>query len=261
MTSYERRGAGDPIVLVHGLGSRWEIYGPVLDLLAASHDVISVDLPGFGAEPLTSDVKPGPHGYASWLAELLLDLDVKDPHVVGNSMGGAIALELGRRGVASRVTAFSPIGFWHTPGRIWTQSVLTTLRSIGKVASPAVDRMAAVPPIKAVLVGSVVARPSHIPTTDAILHIRGIIEASGFPAARNSFSHYTLRAGDDLGSLPDIPVTIAWGTRDLVLPHRPQSARARDLMPFARHVDLKGLGHTPFSDDPELCARLILEEV
>ena len=56
-------------------------------------------------------------------------------------------------------------------------------------------------------------------------------------------------------------MTIAWGTRDYLLPHRTQSARARQQLPFARHIDLQGLGHTPFSDDPELCARVILQDV
>jgi pimeloyl-ACP methyl ester carboxylesterase len=55
-------------------------------------------------------------------------------------------------------------------------------------------------------------------------------------------------------------VTIAWGTRDVVLVHRTQSARARKVFPFARHVDLPGCGHLPFSDEPAACARLVLED-
>ena len=260
MTSYERRGSGDPIVLVHGLGSRWEAYEPVLDRLAVSHQVIAVDLPGFGSTPLDDRYPAGAVGYASWLTDRLVELDIKEPHVVGNSMGGGIALELGRTGVASRVTAFSPIGFWRVPGRIWTQSALTTLRVVGTGLSPWLGRVAAVPPLKAALLGAAMSRPSNVSTADAVHHARGLVDGEGFPAARDSFRRYTLSEGDDLGSLTDIPVTIAWGTRDFLLPHRTQSARARQLMPFARHVDLAGLGHTPFSDDPELCARVILGE-
>ena len=58
--------------------------------------------------------------------------------------------------------------------------------------------------------------------------------------------------------MPDVPVTIAWGDRDLVLPYR-QAARARRVLPHARHVRLAGCGHLPFADDPETCARLLLE--
>ncbi|HWU23168.1 MAG TPA: alpha/beta hydrolase, partial [Nocardioides sp.] len=65
---------------------------------------------------------------------------------------------------------------------------------------------------------------------------------------------------DDPGALPGIPVTIAWGTRDVVLLHRTQSARARAVLPFAQHVDLPHCGHLPFSDDPAACTRLVLSD-
>ena len=174
-------------------------------------------------------------------------------------MGGGVALEMGRNGVASRVTAFSPIGFWHTPGRVWTQSALTALRVVGRVAAPVLPQLAALRPVKAVL-GGVIARPSQLSAEDAIGHVQGLIACPGFPAARATFAAYTFTERSDPGRLRDVPVTIAWGTRDYILIHRTQSARARALMPFAHHVDLPGLGHVPFSDDPELCARVILEE-
>ena len=90
--------------------------------------------------------------------------------------------------------------------------------------------------------------------------LAGLAGATGFAAARSDFGSYFLRAEDDPGSLVDIPVTIAWGTRDVVLTHRSQSARAREVLPFARHVDLPGCGHLPFNDDPAACARLVLED-
>ena len=49
---FERRGKGPPLVLLHGIGHRWQAWEPVFDLLAAERDVIALDLPGFGASPL-----------------------------------------------------------------------------------------------------------------------------------------------------------------------------------------------------------------
>ena len=63
-------------------------------------------------------------GYADWLVAFLAERGVERPHVVGSSMGGAVALELGRRGAASAVTAFAPAGFWDRPGRVWAQVLL-----------------------------------------------------------------------------------------------------------------------------------------
>jgi pimeloyl-ACP methyl ester carboxylesterase len=49
--NYERWGSGPPLVLLHGIGHRLQAWDPVLDRLAAAHDVIAVDLPGFGKSP------------------------------------------------------------------------------------------------------------------------------------------------------------------------------------------------------------------
>lgn len=255
--SYERRGSGPPLVLVHGLGSRWEAYAPVLDLLASSYDVIAVDLPGFGGSAPDPRFPAGPHGYASWLARFLADLGVEKPHVVGNSMGGGIALEAGRRGIASRVTAFSPIGFWAKPGQWWCQWLLTALRAVGRVAWPALVPASRSSVVRASLLGAVVAHPSHLTRDEVLLQVRGLVDSPSYAAARTSFSGYRLRAGTPWGALPGIPVTVAWGTRDHLLTHRTQSRRARAAMPFAQHVDLPGSGHVPFADDPERCVRVI----
>lgn len=258
--SLERRGSGDPIVLVHGIGSRWQVFGPVLDALAEGHEVIAIDLPGFGASSWPEGVAPGPQGYADWLAGWLAEQGIERPHVVGNSMGGAIALELGRRGVASAVTAFSPAGFWGTPGLRWAQGLITGMRGAARVAGPVLGRAAESRAGRVALLGAFFGQPGNVTPDAARADMAALAGAPAYVAARNDFSHYRLAATDDPGALPDIPVTIAWGTRDVLLTHRTQSARARAFMPFVRHIDLPGCGHVPFSDDPALCARIVLDD-
>jgi pimeloyl-ACP methyl ester carboxylesterase len=55
-----------------------------------------------------------------------------------------------------------------------------------------------------------------------------------------------------------VPVTIAWGTRDALLPPT-QARRARRLLPRARHLWLRGCGHVPMSDDPVQVAGVLLD--
>jgi pimeloyl-ACP methyl ester carboxylesterase len=258
--SLERRGSGPPVVLVHGLGSRWQVFEPILDLLAREHEVIAVDLPGFGGTPLDATVTPGPIGCASWLAELLASLGVERPHVVGSSMGGAVALELGRSGVASRVTAFAPVGFFGDAGVLWVRSLLTAFREFGARAPGLTERLLGLRPARTALMAPLFGHPGLIEADPARADLRGLVGAEGFAAARDSFRGYRIQAGDDLGRLPEIPVTVAWGTRDVVLTHRTQSARAREALPFARHLDLTGCGHLPFSDDPARCADVVLDK-
>ncbi|MCW2948725.1 MAG: alpha/beta hydrolase fold protein, partial [Actinoallomurus sp.] len=60
------------------------------------------------------------------------------------------------------------------------------------------------------------------------------------------------------GDIPDVPVTIAWGTRDRVLPPR-QATRATTMITQARLIWLPDCGHVPMNDAPELIARIILQ--
>lgn len=261
MINLDRRGSGEPIVLVHGIGSRWQCFEPILDQLAESHETIAIDLPGFGSSPLVAGVRPGPSGFAAWLAGWLADNGIERPHLVGSSMGGGVGLELGRQGVAASVTAFSPVGFWGTPGLRWTQGMLTGLRLGARTAGPVLGRAVDHPVGRALLLGSMFGHPTRVDPDSARADLAGLAGARAFEAARADFARYRLRGDDDRGALADIPVTVAWGTRDVVLTHRTQSARARDVLPFARHADLPGCGHLPFNDEPTACARLVLETV
>ncbi len=256
--SFDRRGSGPPLVLVHGLGSRWQIFEPILDALADSHEVLSVDLPGFGESDPDGRFSPSPVGYAQWLAQLLDELGIASPHVIGSSLGGGVALELGRLGAASRVTAFSPIGFWGRPGLAWTKALITSIRRLS-APSPVADRLMANPSVRKVSLAPLFGHPGKVGFDEARGNAAALVRAESFRAARDSFDGYQWQPGQDFGRLVDIPVTIAWGTRDVTLLHRTQSRRAREVLPFARHLDLAGCGHLPFSDDPGLCAQVVLD--
>ncbi len=93
---YIERGAGPPIVLLHGNGVSardWELSG-VLDALAASHRVIAFDRPGFGYSERPRGIRWTPFRQAALLHNALAVLDVKRPAVVGHSWGTLVALAL-----------------------------------------------------------------------------------------------------------------------------------------------------------------------
>ena len=91
--AWERRGEGQSVLLIQGLGyGRWG-WEPVLDLLARSFDVLTFDNRGIGE----SDVPAGPYTAAGMAGDALQVLDeagVERTHVVGASLGGMIAQEL-----------------------------------------------------------------------------------------------------------------------------------------------------------------------
>ena len=250
-----RRGSGEPLVLIHGLGSRWQVWQPVLDAVAASRDVIALDLPGFGASP-PGNTPPSLDGLTTAVETFLARHGVRRPHVAGSSLGGGIALELGRRGAARSVTAFSPIGFWAIAGRHWSRAALIASRGLARSIPPALaTRLAASPAGRATALRLFYARPRGLDPHDVLADVAALAAAPYFHPVRRSLRNHLFTASAELDA---IPVTIAWGTRDVLLTYRTQSRRARALLPAARHVTLPGCGHLPFSDNPTLCTELLI---
>src|SRR3954468_20008599 len=102
--SHHRAGSGDPIVLIHGVGSQWQVWEPVLETVAREREVIAVDLPGFGDSPtLPIGTVPTVDALADAVAAFLDGLGIEKPVIAGNSLGGWIALELAARGRAKAV--------------------------------------------------------------------------------------------------------------------------------------------------------------
>jgi pimeloyl-ACP methyl ester carboxylesterase len=251
-----RAGAGEPVVFIHGLGSRSGAWGPTTELVAAERQVLALDLPGFGASP-PDGTEPSVPGLADRVERFFSEEGLERPHVAGNSLGGAIALELGRRGAVGSVTAFSPIGFWGTPGRHWARALLAGGVEVGRRAPkegvPEAVRVATARP--ALFLFST-GKPWQLPRDEVLAIADEGTSAPSFDAAVEQTRDYEF---GDVGLLPEMPVTIAWGTRDVLLTYATQSRRARKRLPFARHVAIPGAGHVPFFDAPEACAEAILQ--
>jgi pimeloyl-ACP methyl ester carboxylesterase len=255
MLNYHRAGGGEPLLLIHGIGSRWQMWQPVLDRLARHREVIAIDMPGFGdsSMPVTGTVA-GPESLASLVADFLDEIDVARPHVAGNSLGGLVALELARRGQVRSAHAISPAGFANRAESMFSRALLWSgVRAARRLALRADTLMK--PRVARILaVGQYVAHPTYITPADAAASLRALAAAPWFDATLP-----TLRAGHFAdGSGIEVPVTISWGNHDRVLAPR-QLWRAAAAIPQARIVPLPGCGHLATYDDPELVARVILQ--
>jgi pimeloyl-ACP methyl ester carboxylesterase len=250
--NHVRRGAGEPLVLVHGIGSQWRIWEPVLDALAADFEVLAIDLPGFGHSP-HDGTGPTVEDQAVRVVRFFEEEGLELPHVAGNSMGGAIALELARMGAVRSATAVSPAGFWTTRERVFCQQSLQLSRKLLPIMGPALPLLLRSPAGRTALLGQLVARPWRMDGEAAIDHMDLLVKAPAFDACCDAFAAYTFHDADELRG---VPVTIAWGDRDFLLLTR-QRDRARAVLPWARHVPMPGCGHAPFSDDAELLAEVL----
>ncbi len=251
---HHRQGDGPPLVLIHGIGLRWQIFAPVIGPLARDFQVIACDSPGFGkSPPLADGVSPTIPAYADAFERFFAAEGLGRPHVAGNSMGGAIALELARRGAVATATAISPAGFWTSAERRFCQASLVSLAQTPRAARPALEAAIATRAGRTALLWQTFGRPTRLPADEAVATLRAAWAAPAFAAALAAFDQYTFGAGEQLSGTP---LTVLWGKQDRLLPYRLQAPRARAQLPHARHVTL-GAGHVPFYDDPPAVAEAI----
>ncbi|MFF1704800.1 alpha/beta fold hydrolase [Streptomyces sp. NPDC058252] len=253
--SYARVGTGEPLLLLHGIGHHRQAWDPVIHILAAERDVIAVDLPGFGASPALPDgLRHDLSTVAPALGALCEALEVERPHVAGNSLGGLLALELGREKLVRSVTALSPAGFWSPVERRYAFGVLIAMRQAARrMPLPVVERLSRTAAGRTVLTSTIYARPGRRSPEAVVAETLALARAEGFTE--------TLQAGTSVqftDDIPGLPVTVAWGTRDRLLVRR-QGIRAKHIIPRAQLVRLPGCGHVPMNDDPALVARVILD--
>jgi pimeloyl-ACP methyl ester carboxylesterase len=252
--AYDRCGAGPPLVLLHGAGHRRQAWLPVRERLAEHRDVISLDLPGFGESPALPDHLPYELDTAVIvLKEFFANLSLDRPHVAGNSMGGLISLVLAQLGMVSSATVLSPAGLWSPMERRVSLSMVRSVHRTARYLPPkVVTRLAQTAAGRTVMCGVLFGRPDLLEPQVLLEDMQALIGGVGFRP--------TLAAGDKIvfaGQVRDVPVTIAWGSRDWLM-RRPRAASITQLIPHARLLRLPGCGHVPMNDNPELVAHVLL---
>jgi len=247
-----RGGTGEPLVLLHGATSSWKCWRDVIPVLTDTFDVFAPDLPGHGRLPRPSR----PHTIRDLADEVEAQLDVAGidtAHVVGNSLGGWLAVELAARGRARSVVALSPAGGWH-PGETRVIRHFYSMRRWARLAR-------FIPPF---ILRS--ARLRRLALRTACEHGDRLTPRQVLSAARSARACVL----DDFSELGDgldperyvglaTPVLIAWSQYDRIIPAADYADRWREGVPTASWMTLADVGHCPMYDDPQLVARTVLE--
>lgn len=254
MLACERHGSGDPLVLVHGVTHRRQAWYPVLEQLVAHREVILVDLPGHGqSPPLVTGARPVAEVLSEQFKQFLVEQGLDRPNVAGNSLGGLVALHAGAEGDARSVTALSPAGFWTSPAEFaYTKQIFLRACAMSERLGHRAELLARTRGGRKVMYGLLCAHPARVAPDQALGDIRAFRYAR--PALRA-----LLGAAEPFGrEIPlDVPVTIAWAARDLVLPPW-QAEVAKQMLPFGEHIMMRGVGHVPMTDDPSFVAKILL---
>ena len=255
-TPSHRGGSGDPLLLVHGFTDTWRSWELVLPYLERDFDVLAPTLAGHAG---------GPELPASADEEVLVDgveaaMDAAGfdtAHVVGNSLGGFVSLQLAERGRARSVVALAPAGGWEGAGGLTDglADYFVTLRQMVLAAVPHIDAIVSTPEGRRQATQLIVENFEHIPPELIAHQIRGV--------AACAESERMVELGRQIGwrldpERIDCPVRFVWGTEDRILPWPSAAERFRSrLFPDADWVVLDGVGHCPQLDVPLETAELV----
>ncbi|MBC2638633.1 MULTISPECIES: alpha/beta fold hydrolase [unclassified Rhodococcus (in: high G+C Gram-positive bacteria)] len=247
-------GSGPTLVLVHGIVHRRQAWNVLLDQLTPYRRVVTVDLPGHGESAALDD---GADTMDHLLDEVSAFVRSVTPageraHVAGNSLGGWLALALAARGEVASATALSPAGFFvNRADQARTIYTFRALRGVTRALGSNAPRALGYRAVRYPSLAAFFARPSRVRYEDAVVDAHSL--------ATNTLVDKGMTATFDLPRVVDatVPVTVAWGRRDLILPVY-QARRVRRSFPQARILVLPGIGHVPMTDDPNLIGTILL---
>ena len=255
-TSYLEAGPpdGPPVLLLHGLGATNASMLPVLGDLARDHRVIAPDNPGFGA----SDAPRSPYNpawFAAWLEAFQGLTDSRGAALVGNSLGGRIALEAGLshpRSVRAVVLLTPSPAFRRL--RQYVPLVRVIPPELARLPVPLTHRMV-VEGIKGMM-----SVPDRLPETwydaaadEAVRVFRSPAHrVAFFSCARQIYLEDAYGRNGFWHRLPGLlpPALFLWGDRDRLVP----SSFARhvsDALPHAGSVVMEDCGHVPQFEHPD----------
>jgi pimeloyl-ACP methyl ester carboxylesterase len=250
-----RRGAGKPLLLVHGLGSSRRTWSLMMLALAGRREVIAIDLPGHGDSPAEQDSGTFA-GLARSLDAWLGAQGLAGVDMVGSSLGGRLVLEMARRGRSGAVLALDPGGFWEGWERQYLWTTLSASGALVRALAPALPVLAHNAAARSALLVQLSARPWALSGDLVEAELEAIAATPSFDALVQDLAFGPVQQG------PAAPgagaITIGWGRHDrLTLPV--QAERALAAFPGARLHWFEHSGHFPIWDEPDAAAQLILE--
>jgi pimeloyl-ACP methyl ester carboxylesterase len=238
-------GRGDPVLLLHGLGGTKITWLPLLAPLSERHRLIVPDLPGHGASDKPR-AEYSPRFYARALRQLLDRMDVERAVVMGNSLGGRIALELALRS-PDRVAALAVLDP-SVPGFRWRHLMGFTRifpSGMGAIPFPVRERW------MQAMIRRLFADPSQMPSSAYSAAAGEFIRIYRDPRARMAFLSslrhiVTERPEPFYRSLKRIkqPTLVLFGERDRLVSPR-LGVRLSQNLRNSQFVVLPDIGHVP----------------
>lgn len=251
-------GQGSALVLLHGLGGNWEVWRPVLAALERQHRVIALTLPGHSGGPAyAGQGDASVAGLADQVIAMLQSLGIARAHVAGNSLGGWLSLELARRGFALSVVAFSPAGGWRSDADYRAiAGPFRIVHALAGVLAFLASALAGFGWFRRLLMKQTLEHGERLSPAEFVGGLRAMARTPVLPGLLRTMGRDGPAA--PLPS-PNVPVTIAWGECDRVIPYARYGAPFRERIAGLDERVVAGAGHVPMWDNPAQVASHILD--
>jgi pimeloyl-ACP methyl ester carboxylesterase len=257
-TPAHRGGSGSPLVLLHGFTDTWRSWDLVIPALEREHDVLAPTLAGHAGGPELSGENLE-QAIVDAAERALDEAGFETAHLVGNSLGGFVALGLAARGRARTVTAIAPAGGWPEgdPAMAQVIAYFRATRILLTNALPHADAIAAMPEGRARATEMYASSAEHFSPELVIHQMHGAYRCpSVLDLARYAEANGWQLDAERIGC----PVRIVWGSEDRLLVLPTAAVRFREeWLPQAEWIELEGAGHCPQLDHPTETAQLILD--
>jgi pyruvate dehydrogenase E2 component (dihydrolipoamide acetyltransferase) len=230
------------VVLVHGFGGDLNNWMLVQQELADRFRTVALDLPGHGG---STKALPGPNPaeLARAVAALMDALGIERAHLVGHSLGGAVAVAAAGRALS--LTLVSPAGLGTEINQDYITGFIEARR--GKQLRPVLEMLFADPSLVGRDMVETLLRAKRIDGVEAALRA---IAAANFPEGRQSGSQREALA------VLDVPVRVVWGREDAIIP----AVHAEGLPPQIRVDLLDGAGHMAHLERAAEVSRAVAEQ-
>ena len=255
----------EQVICLHGLGGTKTSFFETVAALTPEHTVHALDLPGFGSSSKPARAPYDARWFAGAVAAYMDEAGIDRAHLVGNSMGGRVAIELALREPA-RVSSLSLLA----PAVAFRRR-----RELAPLVRLARPELAAIPhPLRAAMVREqfwgLFAQPDRLDPSTADLaadefcriYRSRAARVAFFAAARNIYldAPWGERGFWARLAMLEPPALFVWGDADRLVPCRFEQHVA-EALPQARQVVLEECGHVPQVELPERTNALVGEQI
>jgi pimeloyl-ACP methyl ester carboxylesterase len=250
------RLTASPLVCLHGFMDTARTWDLVLPALERHHDVLAPTLPGHaGGTPIEGEIDDSL--LAGAVERAMDEAGFETAHLVGNSLGGYVALQLAARGRARSVVAFAPAGGWARGDDSYREllALQSSMHEAARAAAPHAEAILSTPEGRRRATQYITVNYEHIPAELLAHQLVGVATCD----ASRLIEHARPARWELDAERIACPIRIVWGADDRLLPWPSAAARYRDdWLPHADWIELEAVGHCPQLDVPLEAAQLIL---